>query len=377
MRLLNTIPILSFFGYSFGLNALDKCKSLQSIPLFNHTRDIVALHYDFCPDADDLISAVADRSILETVFGFDFISKRVVKTGGTYSKDRGYYKSSIQILNTIWNDIGNVFNVNGASSSPDSDAVKYETKVYLDTILNGGYVFLKEGGQADYTAIVVREMEKTIPGSGKCVVVAQHSTTNESHYGKGVLGFMKTHTTYVKIPDGNKFLRKDNWKFKGLSFSQHTLKSRLECAWIDVFSEFKKQKSYCKTYSGKRVDVSKCVDFSDTFELLWLLGIDDQKRRTDIQQFVKKYIQPTDESEKLKCNNTAKYITKSIFANETLTSQRPTVLFVNETSSTTNKIVKIISTEEVSSESNKKDHAHCLIIPAVIVVSFMLSAIVF
>jgi hypothetical protein len=372
MRLSNFIPVLVLFGYSFGLNTLDHCSSIQNLPMFNQTRDMISLHYDFCPDGDDLISAAADRALLETVFGFEFISKKIVKTGGTYSKNRGYYKSSIEILNTIWNDVGNVYNVNGSSSASDSDAVKYETKMYLDTISNGGFVFLKEGGQADYTSIVVKEMEKALPGSGKCLVVVQHSTTNESHYGKGVLSFMKTHTTYIKIPDGNQFLRKEKWRLGGLSFDRYATESRLDCAWRKVFKEFKKQKTFCKKYSGKRVDVSKCVDFSDTFELLWLLGIDDQQRRTNIQQFVERYIQPVQESEKFTCVPSQTAITEKISGNQTVISQMPTTVIINKTIKTSTFATKL-----VVNDSDKKDHVHCLIIPSIIIASFLLSVIVF
>jgi hypothetical protein len=388
MRLSNLIPVLALFGYSFDTNALDHCMSINNIPVFNQNRDMVGLHYDFCPDGDDLISAVADRALLETVFGIEFISTKVVKTGGTYSRDRGYYKSSIEILNTLWNDVGNVFHVKGSSSDPDSDAVKYETKMYLDTISNGGFVFLKEGGQADYTAIVVKEMEKMIPGSGKCLVVVQHSTTNESNYGAGVLSYMKKHTTYIKIPDGNQFLRKDDWKLDGLSFDRYATESRLDCVWSSVFKEFKKQKTFCKKYSGKRVDVSKCVDFSDTFELLWILGIDNQQRRTNIRQFVELYIQPVNESDKFKCESIQTAIPTTMSNNRTLTEKKPTtVMIVDDTLITssfqttviTNEILitSSLPTELIVNESDRKDHSHCLIIPSIIIASFVLSLIVF
>jgi hypothetical protein len=293
------IFLLSLFTITKAVN-IDHCQGQWPVS-FNKDLDHISLHYDFAPDADDLMSTVADRSFLETIYGTEFLLEHTSRVGGTYGNNPGsYYPSSIPIMNKVWGDVGGALVAKGGSSSPE--VVNGELEFYKNTILRGGRVFVKEGGQSDFTVQVVKELEKWNKGSGKCVYVTQHSNNNEAKSGSGVLSYVKANTVYQKISDGNTALRKTKWRLNGQDFSFYTKKSKQACAWDIIFAEFKKQKSYCPGVSGK-VDQSVCVDFSDSHELFWNLQYDTPSHTININEFIQKYLLPVPESEKIKCDN--------------------------------------------------------------------------
>ena len=57
-------------------------KSSKRAAAFNSEKDLISLHYDHAPDKDDGHSAAADRTILETMFGIDWITKHAVPVSG-------------------------------------------------------------------------------------------------------------------------------------------------------------------------------------------------------------------------------------------------------------------------------------------------------
>lgn len=261
--------------------------------LFNPSKDHIALHYDMSYDPDDYLSAVADRTIIETLYGTKFLlnqSNRVIGTCG--SPCSGYNKPADKLMDYTYGDVGGWKN----SLTDSKNALKYELDFYKDTINRGGRVWVKEGGESDFTMKVVQELEKVKKGLGKCVYIIQHSSTNEKNNGKGVLSYVKTNTMYTKISDGNPPYQKSKWKMNGKSFDFYALGSKWECAWKLAFDEFKKKKSYC---SKKSQSVTKCVDFSDTHELLYITG-DDLKKPIGINSYVNKYLKES--SDKHVCN---------------------------------------------------------------------------
>jgi hypothetical protein len=322
--MLKRVFLLFSMSLMFLTNAVDisHCKGVWPVT-FNKDLDHLSLHYDFAADADDLMSTGADRSFLESVYGTQFLIDHVSRVGGTYGKQKNYYASSIAVMDKVWNDVGGAFAAKGGSSQ-SGVAVAGELKMYKDSILRGGRVFVKEGGQSDFTKLVVQELEKWTKGSGKCVYVTQHSSVNEENYGSGVLAYMKANTVYQKISDGNIELRKTKWRMNGNDLEYYTKQSRQECAWNAIFDEFKKQKSYCPGVSGK-VDQSVCVDFSDTHELFWNLQYDTLSNVININEFVKKYLIRVPETEKMKCGGTTTTVTTPLSTVTTALSNVTTV----------------------------------------------------
>ena len=74
---------------------------------FNPSRDLISLHYDHAPDRDDGHSAAADRTILESIFGANWIREHVVAVSGAYGKNAGEFNAkSNAVMDAAWNDCG-------------------------------------------------------------------------------------------------------------------------------------------------------------------------------------------------------------------------------------------------------------------------------
>jgi len=257
---------------------------------FNSKNDHISLHYDMSYDPDDYLSAVADRAVLQILYPeiiYNQTSRVIGTCGGSCS---GYNTPANEVMKAIYGDVGGYKLTIGASKYLRNDAVKYELDFFKNTINRGGKVFVKEGGESDFTMKVVQELEKWKIGSGKSVYIVQHSSTNEKNAGKGVLSYVKSTCNYIKIPDGNPPYRRKNYKYNGSlsgetkSFDFYALQSSLKDAWKISFDEFRKKKSYC---SGKAEPVSKCVDFSDTTELLYIVGSSVKNMDDFIKYFIK------------------------------------------------------------------------------------------
>ena len=276
--------------YLRGLVTTPICGDKNAV--LNPLKDHISLHYDMSYDPDDYLSAVADRSILETLHGNQFLHLNTTRVIGTCGgKCSGYNKPADKLMDYTYKDVGGWKN----SLTDSKNALIYELEFFKDTIERGGRVWVKEGGESDFTKKVVTELEKWKKGSGKCVYVIQHSSTNEKNAGAGVLTYMKANTMYSKISDGNPPYQKKNWKMNGKSFDYYGLQSRWSCAWKYAFDEFKKKKSYC---AGKPQSIQKCVDFSDSHELLYITG-DDRSKPIGMNTYVSTYLKPS--SDKLVC----------------------------------------------------------------------------
>ena len=74
---------------------------------FNPQKDLLSLHYDHAPDKDDGHSTAADRTILESLYGRDWIKRHVVAVSGTYGKNaRTFNSKSDTVMDATWNDCG-------------------------------------------------------------------------------------------------------------------------------------------------------------------------------------------------------------------------------------------------------------------------------
>lgn len=278
---------------------------------FNKDKDHISLHYDMSYDPDDYLSAVADRASIDVEitkpnFLRDQTSRVIGTCGGSCS---GYNKPANLLMQYTYGDVGGYAVTIGANDpSKYKAALNYELPFYKDTISRGGRVFVKEGGESDFTKRIIEQLEDWLKGSGKCVYIVQHSATNEKNNGSGVLSYVKSKANYIKISDGNPPYQKKNYVLAGKSFDYYALQSYLQCAWQLAFNDFKLLKSYC---TGKPEPVQKCVDFSDTHELLYILGIDSSGSASlGMDGFVQKYLKST--SERLICKPSLRYFVTNI-----------------------------------------------------------------
>lgn len=236
-----------------GLGAGETERAVK--PLFNTQRDLISLHYDHAPDKDDGQSAAADRMILQSLFGLSWMKEHTVAVSGAYGKNaRQFNDRSDAVMDAAFHDAGGWIDAH-----QDREAgIATLTKRWRAVLQAGGDVWVKEGGQSDVTAEIVKRLQVMMPDleTRKRVHVVQHSTWNERETTDQALEYVKQHSDYIRIQDANRYLNK---KGGDRAFERAaTRHPTFGKAWQAAFDYY---------------DPRQRLDFSDTGELLHMLGL--------------------------------------------------------------------------------------------------------
>lgn len=267
-----------FLGYLIFIllcSHLHAQKNKYSIK-FSADSDLLSLHYDHAPDKDDGHSAAADRTVLQTLFGMDWIKTHVIVVSGAYGKNAGVFNSkSDNVMNTVWNDCGGWL----AAHKNHKHVVRQLEKRWIKTLQAGGDVWVKEGGQSDITAAVVKCIQTRLPDlkTIQKIHVVQHGQWNEDQTTEAALAYTQKHTHYIRIRNANTYL--------GVAGGDPAFEKA--ATGHPVFG--KSWKAAFAYYNPRNR-----LDFSDTAELIYILGLDE----IDIQTFKKRYLDTV--SKKLK-----------------------------------------------------------------------------
>lgn len=222
---------------------------------FDPQHDLISLHYDHAPDKDDGHSAAADRTILQTLYGKEWLAKHAVAVSGAYGLNaKTFNPASDAVMRAAWDDCGGWLAAHGHWDH----AVAELAKRWEKTLRAGGDIWVKEGGQSDITADVLKRLQSNMPDldTTKRVNVVQHSKWNEDQTTPAALRYTKTNARYVKIPDANAYL---NVVGGNRDFQQAaTRHASFGPAWRAAFAYY---------------DPDHRLDFSDTGELLHILGL--------------------------------------------------------------------------------------------------------
>lgn len=183
------------------------CESNPEISLvpavFNPAVDLLALHYDHAPDRDDGQSAVADRVILESEFGADWMAAHVPAVSGAYGENAAQFNpASDSVMDAVFADVGGWL-----AAHPDpTETLDAMADGWAATLEAGNEIWVKEGGQSDLTAEVVRRLQAALPDvdTRQHVHVVQHSDWNEDMTTDADLHYTKEHTDYIRIDDANR-----------------------------------------------------------------------------------------------------------------------------------------------------------------------------
>ncbi len=246
------IPVL------FALASLACNPSPGPVPepaAFDPAVDLLALHYDHAPDRDDGQSAVADRVILESELGADWMAAHVLAVSGAYGENASEFNpASDRVMDAVFSDIGGWL-----AAHPDpATTLDAMTDRWTATLEAGHDIWVKEGGQSDLTAEVVRRIQRAMPGvdTGARIHVVQHSDWNEDMTTDADLAFTKEHTDYIRIGDANEYL---NILGGDSTFvSAATTNERFGRIWQAAFEYY---------------PPTERLDFSDTGELMYILGL--------------------------------------------------------------------------------------------------------
>jgi hypothetical protein len=233
---------------------------------YNASTDLISLHYDHAPDPDDGHAAVAGL-IVSRHHGF---TPHVV--GGAYGVRNAsqYNPASETVMHSAWPGAW----VNAHSNW--SSAVQQTVNRWIGTLAAGGDVWVAEGGQSDFTADVVRQLQQAGYNTRSRIHVVQHSQWNEDHADGSDLAFVKSNTDYIRIEDGNHPNSTADLRFeRGQAFVEVARSSAYASQWNVAFNY---------------LNPNEKVDFSDTVELLHILGI-GTNQISDVDAFGRFYLQ--------------------------------------------------------------------------------------
>ena len=229
------------------------------------TDDLLALHFDSAPDYDDLQAMVAMRHILD-----EHRELEVLAVNGTRSY-RGFdiIPGSTELMRSLFG---------GGLDTREGGAIDRVATSWQTVLQGGDRVFLAEAGPSDFTADVLRELQRRGVGGLDRIIVVQHSNGrgwNEQNTRADNLALVKRLTTYRAIRDGNYTNDTSDFNQRNDEFERRALASRYADAWRVAFS--------------KVTDQRRRHDFSDTVELMDILGI-PKSAAPDIGAFARRYI---------------------------------------------------------------------------------------
>jgi CubicO group peptidase (beta-lactamase class C family) len=222
---------------------------------FDATTDLISLHYDHAPDRDDGHSAAADRTLLEVLYGACWLEQHVVAVSGAYGwLGIMFQADSGAVMQATWGDRGGWLDAHRDREGAVADlAARWKR-----TLEVGGDVWVKEGGSSDLTADVVRQIRAELPGvdTKQRIHVVQHGNFNEWLTWLRAMRYTREETDYRRIPNANAYL---NLAGGDDSFeSAATSHAIFGPAWSAAFEYY---------------DPRRRLDFSDTGELLYILGL--------------------------------------------------------------------------------------------------------
>lgn len=271
--MMRTVLILSVIlcacaAFAAGKGATTTPTTAKRTATFDPGKDFISLHYDHAADKDDGHSAAADRTILETLYGADWITKRVAPVSGACGTNRDTFNSeSDAVMKAVWDERGGWL----AAHDDWAAAVKALGDRWEATLKDGGAIWVKEGGQSDLTAEAVEKIKGQLPGvdTHRRIHVVQHSNWNENKTTTEALAYVKRETDYIRIRDANPRLRK---KEGDMAFAQ-------AAAAHPVFGPGWKA-AFDYLNPGTR------LDFSDTGELLYIVGLGEMNIDAFRQHFL-------------------------------------------------------------------------------------------
>lgn len=248
-------PALFLFALCVGISACAKQAPDDAVRTFDPEKDLISLHYDHAPDRDDGQSAAADRTLLQVLYGKEWIPDHVIPVSGAYGENaEQFVPESDAVMDAAWNDCGGWLSAHTAHDAVVAELVSRWSR----TLKAGGDVWVKEGGQSDITAEVVKRIKEESPDVDTTarIHVVQHGDWNEAHTTDAALAYTKENTDYIRIRDANAYL---NIKGGDNAFVEAAINHPIFSAiWKAAFAYY---------------DPEVRLDFSDTGELMHILGL--------------------------------------------------------------------------------------------------------
>ena len=163
---------------------------------FNAEKDLLVMQFDCKTDVDDIHSAAAFKTLLSSP---EFSAINYFAVAGTYGIQKGLYVPPNGLFQQAFED-----NWTDAHANK-TKAVERMKNVALECLQKGGNVWIAEAGQSDFSAELIKAIQKDIPevNTAERIHIVQHSDWNEEVTSATSLAFVKANSNYHKIPDGN------------------------------------------------------------------------------------------------------------------------------------------------------------------------------
>jgi len=269
---------LTFITFFLVISFYTAFGKTQAEKTFNKEKDLLLANYDCKTDVDDLHSIAGLFTILADP-AFSKINYHAV--AGAYGIQKGLYVPPNELVQVA-------FKNRWSDAHADFDRALNEVfRIAKTTLVKDGDIWIAEAGQSDFSAALVKKVMKEMPDIkiSERIHLVQHSGWNEDVTTPASLKFVKQNTDYIKIADGNVvgngtsgFLSPDFKQWKDYLKNPKLIK-----VWqlaVDLANRYNGKEG---RYNNEAV-AEGGLDFSDTSEVCWILGIENIRDSADFFQ---------------------------------------------------------------------------------------------
>ena len=247
---------------------------------FDRDKDLYLAHFDVKTDVDDVHAVAAVATMLADP-RFSKIRYRAV--AGTYGIQEGLYVPAERVFDLAFGD-------NWSDAHGDFDKALNEVRsLSIEALGDGGSIWIADGGQSDFSAALIRNIQKLMPEANvkDRVHVVQHADWNEEVTTPEDLAFVKESASYQKIPSGNAVgngspgFRSDT----AVNWQEHVTDVRLTKTWTAAVEVANEYNGADGRYLNEAIQ-NGGLDFSDVAETAWIFGFGDL---TDANDFFEEF----------------------------------------------------------------------------------------
>ncbi|PIB37792.1 hypothetical protein [Maribacter sp. 4G9] len=263
-----------------GQKYLKALELYKNQPRFDIGKDLLLMNFDCKTDVDDLQAAAG---LLTLMTSPNFMHMHYHAVAGTYGSQEGLYVPPNALFKLA-------FATNWTDAHERMEAAAEKVAQLATTTLEAqGDIWIAEAGQSDFSAHVVKALQKKLPGleTTKRIHIVQHSDWNEEVTTPELLDFVKKNTDYNKIPDGNAVGNgTPGFRTPGYTeWKEKVTDSKLKSVWelaVELSNKYNGQEG---RYNNEAV-AENGLDFSDLSEVCWMLKLEDIK---DTEEFFERY----------------------------------------------------------------------------------------
>ena len=263
--------IILFAALAICFSCKSETASSKLIGKFNVEKDLYLAQFDSKTDTDDIYSVAGVKTVLSDP---RFKDVKYHAVAGAYGIQSGLYVPANNVFEAAfgdnWSDAHTNFN----------KALNEVTNLVINTLNNGGDIWIAEAGQSDFSATLIQNVKNKLQSIDTKVRIhiVQHSDWNENQTTPKKLVYAKANSDYIKIPDGN-VLGNGSPGF----YSEEKVDWRKYITDSKLINVWEKAIETANRYNGKdgrhnNPAIAKGgMDFSDVSETCWIFGFNKIK----------------------------------------------------------------------------------------------------